>query len=573
MTSKCQLPNDTRKALQLTFAAMILSLVAAFPARAQQPAASPAMGARVGIVGGNARHLTVREAIALALENNRDIEIERLNTQMSDFDLRGARGAFDPVVASRVAYGRETLPVASVLAGTDSGNLRTSDLSGSVTLSQRLRNTGGEVSVGFNQNRLTSGNLFNALNPMFTSQISVELTQPLLRNRRVDESRRDIKIARKRLDLSDSQFRQRVIEIIAGVERAYWDLVFSRRDAEIKLESVALAQSQLEHSERLAKEGTRAFADVTSARVELDRRADEAEAAIDAIQRSENALKALILPTGEAWSSAIVPTEEPKLAPVASLTLHEALSLALSNRPEMEQFKLKTEVNKIDRDYLKNQTKPQINLIASYSGFGLAGKERKLTNPIVQSNQLLVDRLNQLSGIAGLPPLPPVSLGGTPAWLTGGYGTSLNNLFGDTSSSWKVGFSIDLTPRNRTAKAKYGRSLAEGRQIDAQREKTEQQIEVEVRNSLQGVETTKRRAEVARSSRESAEQQYQSEKRKFDAGQSTTFFVLDRQNALTASRGRELKALTDYTKALAELQRSLSTTLAINNVALASRAN
>jgi HAE1 family hydrophobic/amphiphilic exporter-1 len=69
-------------------------------------------------------------------------------------------------------------------------------------------------------------------------------------------------------------------------------------------------------------------------------------------------------------------------------------------------------------------------------------------------------------------------------------------------------------------------------------------------------------------SRAAAESQYQSEVRKFDAGQSTNFFVLDRQNALSSARGRELKALTDYTKSIAELQRALSTTLASNSVQL-----
>ena len=94
--------------------------------------------------------------------------------------------------------------------------------------------------------------------------------------------------------------------------------------------------------------------------------------------------------------------------------------------------------------------------------------------------------------------------------------------------------------------------------------------EVEVRNALQAVETARRRVEAAKNSRENAELQYTSERRKFDAGQSTNYFILDRQNALSAARGRELKALTDYTKAAAELQRAMSTTLANKNVALAS---
>jgi outer membrane protein len=125
---------------------------------------------------------------------------------------------------------------------------------------------------------------------------------------------------------------------------------------------------------------------------------------------------------------------------------------------------------------------------------------------------------------------------------------------------------VSLPLRNRTAEANFGRSLAEGKQIEVQRQKTEQLIEVEVRNALQAVETAKKRVEAAKNSRVNAELQYQSEQRKFDAGQSTNFFVLDRQNALSAARGRELRALTDYTKAVANLQHALSTTLSSNNV-------
>jgi HAE1 family hydrophobic/amphiphilic exporter-1 len=175
-------------------------------------------------------------------------------------------------------------------------------------------------------------------------------------------------------------------------------------------------------------------------------------------------------------------------------------------------------------------------------------------------------RVNQLSALAGLPALPAVGFGAPPEALIGGYGQSFYNLLKNDFRSWRFGLSFNLPLRNRTAEANFGRSLAEGKQIEVQRQKTEQLIEVEVRNSLQSVETAKKRVEAAKNSRLNAELQYQSEQRKFDAGQSTNFFVLDRQNALSAARGRELRALTDYTKSVANLQHALSTTLSSNNV-------
>lgn len=555
----------------------LLTALAIQPAWAQLPAsvaqATPAPLQRAGVQADKQTLLTLREAVTLALENNREIEIERLNTQLSEQDVRAAKGFYDPALSSSYFYDRQTTPVASILAGGANGKLRTTDFSGAAKLSQQLPWQGGNINLRYDQSRNTSENLFNALNPQFTSRLLVELTQPLLRNRKIDAARRQLRIASKRLDLSDSQFRQRAIEIIAQTERAYWDLAFARRDAEIKRESVELARTQLEHNERLAQKGTLAPADVVSARVEVERRTDEAEAAVEAIQRAENALKMLLLPAGatEQWNAALVPAEQPQINPDATLPVEDALRLAFANRPEMEQYRLRREMNKVDVAFFKNQTKPQLDFFASYGTYGLAGKERSEINPIVASNQLLFDRVNQLSQVAGLTPLPPFSFGATPDKFLGGYGQNAANLFRNEYRAFRVGVTFNLSLRNRTAKAQYGRALVEGKQLDAQRQRTEQLIEVEVRNAVQAVETAKRRVAAAKNSRVNAELQAQSEQRKFDAGQSTNFFVLDRQNALSSARGRELKALTDYTKAVAELQRALSTTLTNNNIALASR--
>jgi HAE1 family hydrophobic/amphiphilic exporter-1 len=361
------------------------------------------------------------------------------------------------------------------------------------------------------------------------------------------------------------------------VQRAYWDLVFARRDREIKSESVDLARTQLEHNQRLVEAGSLAPADIISARVELERRNDEAEAAIDAIQRAENALKALMLQpsAAEMWDSELLPVEQPQTDSTAALPLVDATKLALQNRTEMEQFRLRGELNKIDNDYYRDQTKPQIDFFVNYGTVGLAGTERAETNFFTLSGQITTDRINQLIGyVNGLPnppspliqPIPVSPPTPIPSSFIGGYGQSLGNLLKNDFRAWRVGLNFNLPLRNRTALAQLGRSMAEGKQIDVQRQRQEQAIEVEVRNALQAVETAKNRVGAAKNSRVNAELQYQSEQRKFDAGQSTNFFVLDRQNALSSARGRELKALTDYTKAVAELQRAMSTTLASNNV-------
>ncbi len=542
--------------------ALIVTSMGTTNLAAQQPG-------RVGVDGSKIATLTLRDAMLMALENNRDIEVERLNVQMTEFDLRGADGFYDPTLIGSFFYDRRNTPVTNPLAGGTSAGLLTDNLTGSATISQRIRQQGGLLQATFSNDRATTQNLFNALNPQFTSTLNVSFTQPLWKNRETDQGRRQIRIAKKRLDLSDSQFRQRAIEIIAQVQRAYWDLVFARRDQEIKRESVELAMTQLRSNERLVEAGSLAPADIISARVELERRNDEAEAAVDAIQRAENALKALLLQpsNSEMWASELVPVEQPQITPSASVPLVDAVRLAFQNRPELEQYRLRGDLNKIDADFFRNQTRPQIDFVVTYGSIGLAGDPRTEGNFFSESNARLTQRVNDLSALAGLPPLPGGGLDfSIPGFLIGGTGQSLANVLKNDFRTWRIGLNFGLPIRNRTALAQLGHALAEGRQIDVQRQRLEQTVEVEVRNALQAVETAKRRVEAAKNSRSNAELQYQSEIRKFEAGQSTNFFVLDRQNALSSARGRELRALTDYTKAVAELQRAMSTILTSNNV-------
>lgn len=567
------------KATLVSIAALFI-LIACSHSSAQERAAQEkprrtGAATRVGVSASRAVTLALQDAITMGLENNRDIEVERLNVRLNEFDVRAAKGAYDPVLESSFFYDRRTTPVASLFAGGENGRLKTSELTGATSLVERLPWQGGSVQMTFDHNRATSTNPFYSLDPQFLTSLSFDFIQPLFRNRQIDAPRREIKIAKKRLDLSDSLFRQRAGEIIAQVQRAYWDLVFARRDEEIKRESVDLARAQLESNQRAAEKGTLAPLDVVSARVEVERRTEEAESAIEAVQRAENALKALLLKpdSSDLWSASVIPTDEPQLADAVLPQFDEAIKLALQNRPEMEQYRIRGEINKIDVKYYRDQTRPQIDLIASYQTSGLSGTKRSTTDPISRSTEQLFARVNKLSELAGLSSLTPFAAGDVPGKFIGGYGQSLTNLFRNEFRSIRVGVTISLPVGNRTAKAHLGRALVEGKQVDVERQRAVQTIEVEVRNALQSVETARRRFDAARNSRLDAEMQNTGERRRFEAGLSTNFLVLDRQNALSSARGRELKALTDYNKAMTELQRALSTTLSTNNISIASLKN
>lgn len=536
------------------------------PAKGQTPVAP-----RVGVDESRPLALNLLDAVKMALEQNRDIEVERINVRQAEYDLFSARGITDVFVGFSSFYEHRTVPVGSLLAGGANGTLTTKTLNYDFT-AQQLLPTGAQWLAGFTNSRGDTNSQFVSFNPQYNTVLNVQIRQPILRNFSIDDARRRIQITQRRLDLSDSQFRQKAIDIVARVQRSYWDLVFALRDVQIQRESVELAQNQLERNRRMVNEGTIAPIDLVSVEAELEKRNENVLTATETVTRAENALKQLMLGGIESsiWNQPLIPTETPDLRGT-NFALIDAVAAALANRPEFAQNNLQQEINKIEVKYFDNQTKPQVDLIASYTSTGLSGSRLLTGNPFTSTSAVLLDRVNKLSGLAGIPaiPIPPSS--DLPGFLVGGYGQSLQNLFSNDFRTFRFGVAFNFPLRNRTAEGLLGRAVAEGRKIGSQRKTLEQSIEVEVRNALQGVETGRLRVETARASREAAEKQSESEQRRFEAGLSTTYFVLERQNALSQAKGRELRAMTDYSKAAAELQRVMGTTLSSANVQVGAR--
>jgi HAE1 family hydrophobic/amphiphilic exporter-1 len=574
------------------FAFTFFSAASTFPALAQQPILTPSpvsapealpvpavapefhptqkplpeLG-RVGVDLDRQKPLSLREALALALENNKDIEVARQNVRIAEFDFRGAHGVYDPKLSSTSYFERIETPISSFLSGGVNGFTTTSDYTANARLEGQTPKFGGNYRFDFSSIRQTTDNQFVPLSPQYPTALTFTYTQPLVRGLRFDNNRRLIEIAKKNLSLTDAQFRQRAIETITGVQRAYWDLVFALRNLQVQRDAVRDSRTQLEHNKRLVDEGSLAPIDVVAAEAQVAGFEQTLFTALEEVGRSENNLKNLIAVNREAdlWSLAVVPTDSVELAP-PSITLPEALKAALENRTELQQATVASEINQIDQKYFREQTKPAIDLVGSYGMVGLAGNlSSTALNPITSSNIALRDRVNQLSVLAGLPPLPVTPSQFSPD-LLGGYGKSLENLAANRFNNFRVGVTISLPLRNRTAEANLGRSLVEGERIATQREQIEQSIQVEVRNALQVVRSSEARLRAAVIARQSSEQQYLSEQRRLDAGQSTVFLVLERQTALTTARGNELRAQTDLNKAIAELQRATGNALTVNNI-------
>jgi len=184
--------------------------------------------------------------------------------------------------------------------------------------------------------------------------------------------------------------------------------------------------------------------------------------------------------------------------------------------------------------------------------------------------RFLERRVAELSTIAGLPVLPANTFNSVPADFQGGYARAWSNLLGQDNPTVRVGVRISLPLKNRAAKGDLGQSLAEGRRIDAVRAQAEQLIEADVRNTIQRVRSVEASMAAAEAARVAAEQSYTSEQRKFQAGMSTVFLVLQRQTDLITARGREVEAQTNLNKAIADFQRAIGNTFRYRNVAVAS---
>jgi len=523
---------------------------------------------RVGVDMNQQHPLSLREALSMALANNKDIEVARDNVRIAEFDLVGAQGVYDPRVNFTSFYERVENPISSFLSGGQNGSTITSDYAGTARLEGQSPKLGGNYRLDFSSIRLTTNNEFVALNPQYPTALTFTYTQPLWRGLRIDANRRHIEIARKNLSLTDAQFRQRAIDTITNVQRAYWDLVFALRSLQVQRDAVTVARTQLEHNKRMVREGQLAPIDIVAAEAQISSYEQGVFSALEEVSRAENNLKNLIAENQRAaiWGESLVPTDPVDLA-VPNVSLPDALQTAMENRPELQQANVVKEINQIDQKFFKDQTKPAIDLVGTYGINGLAGSVSTAgVNPFTASSLQVRQRVDELSALAGLEPLPIVPPQTFSPDLLGGYGQSLSNLLANRYSNYRVGVQISLPLRNRTAEANLGRSLVEGERIATQREQLEQNIQVEVRNALQAMRSAESRLRAAVATREANEQQFASEQRKLDAGQSTTFLVLERQTTLTTARGLELKAQTDLNKAIADLNRATGNALRANSI-------
>lgn len=534
---------------------------------------------RIGVQTSQPLPLSLDEAIKRALESNNDIEVSRTTVRIQETGIRAQLGIYDPVFTVSPNYSRNST----------TGSSATNDFRINSSMNKFIRPGGGNYQVFFNNQRtenafaqaqVSSGQVSGTSNSaIYSSSLGVTYTQPLMRNFNIDSKRQQIKIAKKRLEQNDSDFRLQAARTIASVQQAYWDLVFALRNQQNVVQNLNLAKENLRQIEAKIDAGAAAPLEKASVETELANREGDLLSATQQVSVAENSLKQLILreTTAPEWSQTLVPTDKPVFS-VDPANLDAAMKDAMENRFELKRLKIQSEINDIDVKYFRNQTRPQIDLNSTFSLDGLSSggtNSATTTNLYTSTGDLrLFNAINQIRVLptVNLPMIvnDTIVVPASPAYLYGGFSRSLANIFRSDAPNFSVGVTISFPFRNRTAKANLEGAKITGEQIAAQTRAQEQAVIVEVRNSVQAVETTRQRVLTARRARESAETLLDGERKLYDAGRSTTFLLFQRENTLANARNAEIRAETDYNKALADLQRVTATSFRANNITLAS---
>jgi outer membrane protein TolC len=503
---------------------------------------------------GTARDMHLDECIELALKNNLNIEYNRYFPLLRQESFLAANGVYDFVLDSRLAYQKNENPVTDQvrrdLLGIDT--YKNTNYNFNVGVSRYLP-TGGTVSLSFDNSR--TANNTNVTNPTFDGSMNVSFTQPLWQNLPIDSSRRSITLASKDRTMSDIDFENQVSDTLRNVEVAYWDLVNAIETQRISIQSRELAIIQYRDNQKRVDIGTLAPITVTQTRAEVARQEQAVIAAEAGIIQSENILKSAIVkdPNDPVWNQVIIPVDEPQI-PDKMMTTQEALDLAYKNRPELRSLVIQLEKDDVDIKYFANQTKPKLDFVATYTSPGVAGPN--VQAPVLDGN--------------GNPVLDP---SGNPVMqdtdFTGRLGTVYEQVFKQDFPNYSFALNLQYPIGNGTAKANLATARLAKEQNQTQQRQTLQNIRLEVINFVQTVEVNQRSLNTAIVARQFQEEQLNGETKRFQAGLSTNYEVLQTQRDLAQARASELAAKIDLKKSIVALQKATFTNMSDHQLQVA----
>jgi HAE1 family hydrophobic/amphiphilic exporter-1 len=501
------------------------------PPAGQQPPAAPVLSAPPPQPGGTVLKLTRDEAIRMAVQNNPDLAVARFDPSIGDAQVAAARGAFGPTLTGGVLRNDQSQPPTNLFAG-DQG-IQTNLWSSDVGVSQLLPWGGGSYTAGLTAARTSTDSLLTTLNPQLDAGLALGLSQPLLRDFRIDAPRAQLDVSQRNRDILNSRFRETSVNTSADAERSYWLLVSAVALVDVQQRSLDLAL-ELERNNRARVDvGQSPPLDLVAARAEVAQRQENLIIARTAALQAEDNLRTLIIDPkrGDYWNVRIEPADRQPV--VAALPdVDAAVRRALGERTDLEQARSAIQISETNVSLSKSQTLPDLRVQANYNPTGAGGT-----------------RL--------------IREGGFPGTVVGSVDTSFGSVLGQVFSfdypTWTLGLTFSYPLGNSTAEANLARARLERDQAAARLRSNEVVAVREVRQAALRLEQNRQRIETTKLGRELAEQRLDAEQRRYEVGMSTSFLVIQAQRDLAIARNNELQALLDYQLAVIAFETSQQT--------------
>jgi outer membrane protein TolC len=554
-------------------------------------------------------YLSLQDAIALALENNLDIDLQRFGPQQAIANLLraqaggllrgvstsvqqgpssavsqstggvntgqgGAAGQggdlgttaggtvitqtgatiinLDPVVSVNWGYNHLSRPQSNTVAtGTTALVIDTRSATAAI---QQGFITGTTVSLGYNQSFTENNNVRSDLNLLNQGSLELNVTQRLLQGFGIAVNNRNIRIAKNNLRVADLTFRQQVITTVANIIGLYWDLVSINADFTVKKQSVELAEKLFEDNKKQVEIGTLAPIEVVRAEAELARTQQELTVSETQLLQQETIIKNALsrdgLSSTTLQNARIIPTDTINLPAVPdNLSLDSLYETAIANRPELEQARVNIENTKIGIAGNKSQLLPSLDLRFSATNNGLSG----VLNPIFQPQLRPDGTLTQPSA---------------DAFFIGDRGTVLGQLFRRNFPDYSIGFQLNVPLRNRAARADMIIEEISLRQQEIRQKQQLNNLKVSVQNAITALRQAEAGVRTAQKARALQEQTLDAEQKKYALGATTIFFVIQAQRDLAQSRSAEVAALGSYVKAKNNLDQAMGLTLERNEISI-----
>lgn len=485
-------------------------------------------------------NLSLHDTVENTLKNNVDILVQEYFSKIRDQNIIDEKSAFDPLLSAELSADERQSQVSSAFASPDIN--RNDSKTWNLKLNQKLV-TGMDYELSFNNRRNKNNSLFSGLNPQYSSELELTLTQPLLKNFGIGINKTEISIASNNRKISDFEFKGKVIQTLAAVENLYWDLVFSIEDLRVKEKSLARARDLERRVKAQVDVGTMAPLEILQAQSEVASREQLLLSARNLIKDTEDNLKNFMnigfsTPDGQ---KTIAPLDRPRFSDREEMDMEKALKMAFNNRPEYLARKKDLKNKNIRVKFNANQLYPSVDLFGSLGLNGLSGRAVSIRNFDGTTSRSRFD---------------------------GDYTKSLSALGNSNFFQWRVGVQLSYPLGNRSARSQLESSRLEVRQTLQDIKNLENKIVVEVREALRQIKTDIKRVQATRIARRLAEEKLKAEEKKFAVGMSTSFNILEFQEDLAGEQSNEIRAIIDYNKSKNKLDQVLANTLERHNIKL-----